>query len=98
MARTRVRNFETDFEEREASTTMTKFRHMVRVISRGVPGVPPSDPQAGLFNAREVEKELEELAKQGWVMMGQPQFTGMEQYMDVQNAGFRLMYFFTKEE
>ena len=97
MARPRVRNLDFETVESEASNTMFEYRHMVRVLSRGVAGVPPSDPAGGLFSARDVEKELAELSKQGWVMMGQPQFTGMENYMDQQGAGFRMLYFFTRE-
>ena len=41
MARPRVRNFENETIESEASNTMFEYRHMVRVLSRGVAGVPP---------------------------------------------------------
>lgn len=80
--------------EGEVSNTMTKVRHMVRVLSRGK----APDPEHGFFSARDVEKELEGMLQQGWVLMGQPQFTGMEGFMDDPVAGFRMMYFLTKEE
>lgn len=80
--------------EGEVSNTMMKVKHMVRVISRGKE---PS-PEHGFFSARDVEKEIEVLLQQGWSLLGQPQFTGMEGFMDDPVAGFRILYFFTKEE
>jgi hypothetical protein len=78
----------------EGDITAMKVRHMVRVLSRGA----AADPEHGFFNPREVEKEIEGLLQQGWVMMGQPQFTGMEGFGVDPNAGFRMLYFFTKDE
>ena len=93
MARPR----KTILEEGEGTTV--KFLHMVRVLSRGVPGVPKSDVEHGLYNARDVEKEIEILSNQGWVLSpGFPVFTGMEGYEVVADAGFRMLYFFTKAE
>ncbi len=82
----------------EGEVSVMKVLHMVRVISRGVQGVPAKDESAGLYNARDVEKEIEGLLNQGWVLApGFPVFTGMEGYGVVPDAGFRLMYFFTKD-
>lgn len=89
-----VRPRKIKIEEGEVVAKMTKVRHMVRVLSRGK----APDPEHGFFSARDVEKEIEALLQQGWVLMGQPQFTGMEGYMDDPQAGFRMLYFFTKEE
>jgi hypothetical protein len=77
---------------------MTKVLHMVRVISRGIEGAVP-DPDTGFYGARDVEKEVEAKLAQGWVLReGFPVFTGMEAHGVIADAGFRLMYFFTKEE
>jgi hypothetical protein len=90
MARPRV----SKSVEGEVTNTMTKVRHMVRVLSRGA----APDPEHGFFSAREVEKEIESMIQSGWNLMGQPQFTGMEGFGVDPNAGFRMLYFFTKEE
>jgi|PlaIllAssembly_1097288.scaffolds.fasta_scaffold758913_1 hypothetical protein len=83
----------------EGEVISMKFLHMVRVLSRGVQGVPLSDVEHGLYNARDVEKEIEALSNQGWVLSpGFPVFTGMEGFGVVPDAGFRLLYFFTKAE
>jgi len=81
----------------EGEVPTMKVLHRVFVISRGIQGVPPSDIEHGLYNARDVEKEVESLLSQGWMLSpGFPVFTGMEAYGVVPDAGFRLLYFFTK--
>ena len=93
----RPRKLESQSVEGEVITTM-KVLHMVRVISRNQPGGAPA-PEQGFYSARDVEKEIEALLKQGWVLReGFPVFTGMEAFGVDPAAGFRLMYFFTKEE
>lgn len=98
MARTRVRNFETDFEEREATNLMSEVMLKVYSISRGIPGVPPSDPRAGLRNARDVEKEINAYLADGWKLMGQPQYNGREAYMVTPDAALLYSCWFIREQ
>lgn len=66
----------------------------VRVVSRyGV-----SHPATGLFSADDVRDYLEEKVKLGWRLMGQPQFTGMEDHLDQRDAGARLLFFWERGE
>lgn len=75
-------------ESEETTVEYKEILHRVRVISR----FNRPDPSANVFLARDVEAELAELFKDGWKMLGQPQFTGMEQVHEVPDAGFRVMY------
>lgn len=59
----------------------------VRVVSR----YNISDPERGMFTRPEFEAHLADMVAQGWRLMGQPQFTGMEGYLERPDAGFRLL-------
>jgi hypothetical protein len=54
------------------------------------------DASAGLFNKADIEKYCAEMVKDGWRLMGQPQFTGMEDYRDFQQEAVRLMYWWER--
>lgn len=69
-----------------------QYKMGVRVISR----YNQSDPEAGLFNAAQVQEYQDQMVKDGWRLMGQPQFTGMEGYMEQLDAGFRVMYWWER--
>lgn len=84
--------------EGEVITTMSEVMLKVYSISRGIPGVPPSDPDAGLRNARDVEREINGYLAQGWELMGQPQYNGKEAYMVVPDAALLYSCWFIKKE
>lgn len=67
----------------------------VRVISR-TPG--KENPQAGFFSKADIQRYMDEQIKAGYRLMGQPQFTGMEKFLDDPDAGFRVMFFWERGE
>lgn len=65
----------------------------VRVISR-TPG--KSNPEAGFYSATDIRSYMAEMVQQGYRLMGQPQFTGMEKFLEEPDAGFRVMFFWER--
>lgn len=77
----------------EGDTTVAKsYKLGVRVISR----YGRSDTATGLFSAADIEEYTNQMVADGWRLMGQPQFTGMEDHLDQQNAGFRVMFWWER--
>lgn len=54
------------------------------------------DEAAGLFDKADIEAYCAKMVAEGWRLMGQPQFTGMEDYREFQNEAFRLMYWWER--
>ena len=69
-----------------------QYKLGVRVVSR----YGRSDIQHGLHSADDVQRYLDEMVSEGWRLMGQPQFTGIDGYLTDEKEGFRLMFFWER--